>query len=169
MFKNRMLLIGLVVALGLVASACKIDVERNPDGSYQVEAIISEADIATEIGFAEDPDFETLVIDLEDGYALFEASGPNDDDRTRTDEVSFRMELFVVDGHLGAQVSDATWNGIEIPQVFIDEWNEELAEDLEKAAKKDKNSTLVDVEITDDDVRFEFRVDDKHDNGRGNG
>lgn len=169
MFKNRTVLIGLVVALGLVASACRIDVERNSDGSLQLEAVITEADIARELGFAEDPDFETLVIDLKDGYALFDASGPNDDDATRTDEVSFRMELFVVDGHLGAEVSDAYWNGIEVPQLFIDEWNEELAEDLEKSAKKDKDSTLIDVEITEDEVRFEFRVDDKHNNGRGNG
>ena len=169
MFKNRTLLIGLVVALGLVASACRIDVERNADGSLQVEALITEGDIATEIGLADDPDFENVVVQLEDGYALFEASGPNDDDRTRTDEVTFRMELFVVDGRLGAEVSDAYWNGIEVPQVFVDEWNAELAEDLEKSAKKDKDSTLIDVEITDEHVRFEFRIDEKRNNGRGNG
>jgi hypothetical protein len=170
MKKNRMMLVGLVAALGLIASACQIDVERNADGSLQVEAIITEADIATELGFAENPDFETLGIDLRDGYALFDATGPNDDDPSQTDEVSFRMELSVVDGHLGATVSDAVWNGIDVPQLFIDEWNEEIARDLERSAKKDKDSTLVDVEITDDQVRFEFRVDDgKRNNGNGNG
>lgn len=167
--KNRMMLVGLVATLGLIASACQLDVERNPDGSLQIEAIITEADIATELGFAEDPDFETVVIDLRDGYAVFDATGPNEDDKTRTDEVSFKMELFVVDGHLGAEVSDAVWNGIDVPQLFIDEWNEELAKDLEKSAKEDPNSTLVDVEITDDQVRFEFRVEDKKNKGRGKG
>lgn len=167
--KNRMMLVGLVAALGLIGAACQLDVERNPDGSLQIEAIITEADIATELGFAEDPEFETLVIDLRDGYAVFDATGPNEDDKTRTDEVGFKMELFVVDGHLGAEVSDAVWNGIDLPQLFIDEWNEELAKDLEKSAKEDPNSTLVDVEITDDQVRFEFRVEDKKNKGRGKG
>ena len=40
--KNRMLLVGLVAALGLIASACQLDVERNADGSLQIEAIITE-------------------------------------------------------------------------------------------------------------------------------
>lgn len=169
MKKNRMMLIGLLAALGLIASACQIDVERNADGSLQVEAIISEADIATELGFAENPDFETLKIDLRDGYALFDATGPNEDDPSRTDEVSFRMELSVVDGHLGAEVSDAVWNGIDVPQLFVDEWNAEIARDLEKAAKKDKDNTLIAVEITDDEVRFELRVEDDRKRGNGNG
>ena len=169
MMKNRMMLVGLVAALALVASACQLDVERNPDGSLQIEAIITEADIATELGFADNPDFETLEIDLRDGYALFDATGPNEDNPERTDEISFRMELFVVDGHLGAQVSDAVWNGIDVPQLFVDEWNEEIAKDLEKSARKDKDSTLIAVDITDGQVRFEFRVEDKRNRGNGNG
>ena len=44
--KNRMLLATGLAALGLFAGACQLDVERNADGSLQIEAIIAEADIA---------------------------------------------------------------------------------------------------------------------------
>lgn len=160
MIKNRMMLAGLVAALGLITSACQIDIERNTDGSFQVEAVISEADIATEIAFGiDDVDAETLAIDLRAGHALFQATGPNEDDPTQTDTVTFRLELFVVDGHLGAEISDAIWNGIDVPEQFVAEWNDEIAGDLERSARKDKDSTLVAVVITDDQVRFEFQVD----------
>ena len=157
---NRMLLVGLLAAFSLVATACQLDVERNTDGSLQIEAIIEEADIATELGFAisEDPDAESVTVDLKDGYALIEAVGKNERG-TRTDTVSFRLELFVEGDHLGATVSDAVWNDIEIPDELVEIWNEELAAELEASAKEDPDSTLSAVEITEDQLRFEFRVE----------
>jgi hypothetical protein len=157
---NRMMLAGLLAAFSLVATACQLDVERNTDGSLQIQAIIEEADIATELGFAisDDPDAESVTVDLKDGYALIEAVGKNDFG-TRTETVSFRLELSVVDGHLGAEVSDAVWNDIEIPVELVELWNEELAAELEASAKEDPDSTLAEVEITEDQLRFEFRVE----------
>jgi hypothetical protein len=163
---NRMLLTGLLAAVALFASACQLDVERNTDGSLQIEAIIDEADIATELGFAisEDPDAESMTVDLKDGYALIEAVGKNERG-TRTDTVSFRLELFVDGDHLGATVSDAVWNDIEIPDELVEVWNEELAAELEASAKEDPDSTLAAVEITEDQLRFEFRVETEQSKG----
>jgi hypothetical protein len=157
---NRMLLVGVLAAVSVAATACQLDVERNSDGSLQIEAIIDEADIATEIGFGigDDPDTDSVTVDLKDGYALIEAVGRNDRG-TRTDTVSFQLELFVVDDHLGAEVSDALWNGVEIPAEMVEVWNEELAAELEASAKEDPDSTLAAVEITEDELRFEFRVE----------
>lgn len=155
---NKMFLAAALAAFGLVAGACQLDVERNTDGSLQIEAVISEADIATEIAIGMASEEGNVIVDLKNGYALVEAEGPSEE-HPRTDSFSFRMELFVDGDHLGAEISDALWNGIEVPEAFVEIWNEELAKELEAGAKEDPDSTLVDVAITEDSLRFEFRVE----------
>ena len=155
---NKTFLVAGVVAFGLIAGACQLDVERNSDGSLQIEAIITEADIATEIALGMEAKEGSVSVDLRDGFALVEAEGPTEDNPL-TEAFSFRMELFVDGDHLGAEISDAVWNGIDIPEEFVEIWNEELAKELEEGAKEDPDSTLVDVEITEDTLRFEFRVE----------
>ncbi len=162
---NKMFLAAGLAAFGLVAGACQIDVERNTDGSLSIEAVISETDIATEIALGMEAEEGTVTVDLKDGYALVAAEGPNDENRRLTDTFSFRMELYVDGDHLGAEISDAKWNGFDVPQDMVDIWNEELAKELEAGAKEDPDSTLVDVEITEDDLRFEFRVETEHSKG----
>ena len=161
--KTRLMLIGLVAALSVVTAACQLDIERNADGSLSVEAVIAESDIATELDFGLG-EGESVTVDLKDGYALIDAEGPSDSGR-RTDTVSFRLDLFVVDDHLGAEVTEAVWNGIDIPQEMVDIWNEELAAELEEMAKEDPDSSLVSVEITETQLRFEFRVETEHSRG----
>ncbi len=160
--KNRIVLAAAIAALGLLASACRIDVERNDDGSLQIEAVISEAEIAREIdlGMEEEGD---VSVDLRNGYALVRAEGPAEWGEG-TDVVTFRLDLFVVDGHLGAEVSDAVWNGIDIPRQMVEMWNEALAAELEASAKEDPDSTLVAVEIKNKTLRFEFQVQTEHSN-----
>lgn len=163
--KNRIYLVGLVAAFSLIATACQLDVERNSDGTLQIEAVIDESDIATEIAFGlDDPDNESVTVDLEDGYALIAVEAEREWG-SGTDQVSFRMDLFVVDGHLGAEVSDAVWNGVEIPEEMVAVWNEELAAELEASAKEEPDSTLVEVEITEDQLRFEFQVETEQSKG----
>lgn len=161
--KTRMLLIAMLSTLTVFTAACQLDVERNADGSLQIEAVIDESDIATELDFGTGED-ETVTVDLKDGYALIDAEGPSESGR-RVDTVSFRLELYVEGDHLGATVTDAVWNGIDIPQELVDIWNEELAAELEAEAKEDPDSTLVDVEITETQIRFEFRVETEHSKG----
>jgi hypothetical protein len=161
--KTRMLLIAVVGTLSLFTAACQLDVERNADGSLQIEAVIEESDIATELEFGTGED-EMVTVDLKDGYALIAVEGPSESGR-RVDTVSFRLELFVEGDHLGATATEAVWNGIDIPQELVDIWNEELAAELEAEAKEDPDSTLVDVEITETQIRFEFRVETEHSKG----
>jgi len=158
--KNRMYIAAALAAFGLIAGACQLDVERNDDGSLQIEAVIDEADIAREIELGMDPDTESVTVDLKDGYAQVDVVGVGD--TGRTEEISFRLELFVDVDHLGAEVSEATWNGIEIPEAMVEIWNEELAQELEASAKEDPDSTLAAVEITEGALRFEFHVETKY-------
>lgn len=146
-----------VVALALLAGACSIDVARNPDGSLQIETVLTEESLATELAKGiDDPNVISMDVDMKDGYALvaMEAKSEWGDG---VDEVAFKVEMFVVDGHLGVNVTEAVWNDIEIPQELTDLWNEELAKELEEGAKEDPDSTLVAVELTENDLRMEFR------------
>ena len=70
---NKMFLVAGLAAFGLIAGACQLDVERNTDGSLQIEAVISEADIATEIALGMEAEEGTVSVDLKNGYALVEA------------------------------------------------------------------------------------------------
>lgn len=158
---NRIFLAAGLAAFALISGACQLDVERNADGSLQIEAVISETDIATEIALGMEAEEGTVTVELEDGYAIVTAEGPSEE-HPLLDTFGFRLELFVDGDHLGAEISDAVWNDIEVPEAFVEIWNEELAKELEAGAKEDPDSTLVDVAITEDELRFEFRVETEH-------
>ena len=154
-----------VAVLAVFAGACSIDVERNEDGSLQIETVLTEVSLANELTKGiDDPNVVAMEVDMKDGYALVEMEAKREFG-TGTDIVSFRVEMFVVDGHLGVDVTEAVWNDIPIPQELTDIWNEELAAELERDAKKDPDSTLVAVEITEDDLRMEFRHETEQSKG----
>ena len=154
--KKTIMLIA-VVAFALLAGACSIDVSRNDDGSLQIETVLTEESLANELARGiDDPNVISMDVDMKDGYALVEMEAKSEWG-DGIDEVSFKVEMFVVDGHLGVNVTEAVWNDIEIPQELTDLWNEELAKELEESAKEDPDSTLVAVELTENDLRMEFR------------
>ncbi len=146
-----------VAAFALLAGACSIDVERNEDGSLQLTTVLTEESLANEIAKGiDDPNVESMTVDMKDGYALVEIQAQRESG-FGTDNISFRVDLFVVDGHLGVNVTNAVWNDIPIPQELTDIWNEELAAQLEADAKEDPDSTLVAVELTENSLTMEFR------------
>ena len=150
-----------VTAFALLLGACSIDVERNADGSLQIETVLTEESLANEIAKGiDDPDVESMTVDMKDGYALVDIVGKSDRDiGDGKDSISFRVDMFVDDDHLGVEVTNALWNDIEIPQELVDVWNEELAAELEASAKEDPDSTLVAVSLTEDALTMEFRVE----------
>lgn len=146
-----------VAAFALLAGACSIEVERNDDGSLQIQTVLTEESLANELARGiDDPNVESMTVDMKDGYALVEMEAKSEWG-DGTDTVSFKVEMFVVDGHLGVNVTEAVWNDIEIPQELTDLWNEELAKELEEGAKEDPDSTLVAVELAEDSLTMEFR------------
>ena len=76
-----------------------------------------------------------------------------------TATMSFRLDLSVVDGHLGAVVSDAEINDVPVPTEIVDIWNEKLAIQLERAGKRNPDSTLQRVTVGGEEVQMEWRVE----------
>jgi hypothetical protein len=156
---RKTMMIVAIVAFSLVAGACSIEVARNDDGSLQVESVLTEESVRNEIarGIA-DPQVNYLTVDMKNGYALVAAERVRDSG-IGVDDISFRVDLFVADGHLGANVTEAVWNEFPIPQELVDIWNEELAAQLEAEGKKDPDSTLVAVSLTEDALTMEWHVE----------
>lgn len=156
---NRTIKLVAVVAFALVAGACSIDVARNDDGSLQIETVLTEDSLANEIAKGiDDPNVEHMAVDMKDGYALVDIEAKRESG-FGVDNISFRADMFVIDGHLGVDVTEAEWNGVPIPQELTDIWNEELAAQLEADAKEDPDSTLVAVELTEDALTMEFHIE----------
>jgi hypothetical protein len=148
-----------IVAIALLAGACSIDVARNDDGSLQVQSVLTEESVRNEISRGiDDPQVNYLTVDMKDGYALVAAERKRDFG-VGVDTISFRVDLSVADGHLVANVSDAVWDDIPIPQELVAVWNEKLAARLEAEGKKDPDSTLVAVDLTEDALTMEWHVE----------
>ena len=154
-----MMILVAVAAFALVAGACSIDVERNEDGSLELETILTEESVKNEISKGiDDPQVNYLTVDMKTGHALVAMERVRDSG-FGVDTISFRVDLRVEDGHLDADVTEAVWNEFPIPQELVDIWNEELAAGLEKEGKKDPDSTLVSVELTEDALAMQWHVE----------
>lgn len=148
-----------VAAFALVAGACSIDVERNDDGSLRVETVLTEESVKNEITKGvDDPQVNYLHLDMKPGYALVDMERERDSG-FGVDTISFRIDLRVEDGHLAADVTDAVWNDVPIPQELVDIWNEELAAQLEAEGKEDPDSTLVAVALSEDALTMEWHIE----------
>ncbi len=155
----RKTLVALLVGVALIASACSIDVEANPDGSLTVTSNVTQEKLQAALNtMIKDPNVESLDVDFRDGYIAVEGIGtdPNTGDRTET---SFTAVLSVVDGHLDAEISDALFNGYPIPDPIVESWNRSLARNLEREGRKDPDSTLTEVTVTDSDITMVWHVE----------
>ncbi|MCP4964651.1 MAG: hypothetical protein GY926_05405 [bacterium] len=149
----------LVAAFALVTGACSIDVERNADGSLEIETVLTEESVKNEIAKGiDDPQVNFLTIDMKPGYALVDMERDRDSG-IGVDAISFRVDLRVEDGHLAVDVTEAVWNDFPIPQELVDIWNEEIAADLEAEGKKDPDSTLVAVSLSEDALTMQWHVE----------
>jgi hypothetical protein len=158
-------LVGWLLVAVVALSACSIHIDRNDDGSLRAETSMSAESIQKEIAFAiRDPKVKELTVDLKDGYMLVTGvkEMPVGD---HTDELSFRMTLGVNDGHLTATISDAKFNQNPIDGERVAEWNERIAQNLEKRGQNHPNSTLESVRVTPDGVTMAWRIETKYSKG----
>ncbi|MEZ5174706.1 MAG: hypothetical protein R2823_00655 [Acidimicrobiia bacterium] len=152
-------LVAALVGLAVIASACSIDVEANPDGSLTVTSHIEEARFQAALdAMVDDPAVEQLEVEFFDGYVTVSGTGP-DEFTGEIATIEFRADLGVEDGHLAVDISDATYNGNEVPRWMVAIWNESLARSLEREGRKDPDSTLTTVEVTDDDITMVWHVE----------
>jgi hypothetical protein len=150
----------LLIAIGcFILSACTINVERNPDGSLSAEVNLPESTIQTEIHLAlNDPLITDLEADLHQGYISVSA------ERRRvfgdeSDTLTFRLDLGTEDGHLTALISNAKVNDESVDQAVVNVWNERLANQLEKAGKRNPDSSLQSVAISENALTFVWRIE----------
>jgi hypothetical protein len=157
--KLRILGSGLILIVMMVLSGCGLNINRNADGSLNVEAQMTEADLQTEIAAAiADPLLRNFVIDVQEGYILVRAERKrlNSD---QTDTLSFRLTLSVSQGHLAATISEAHVNDRPVESERVALWNERIANRLARAAQRRPNSTLQTVTIGGEVVTLVWRVE----------
>jgi hypothetical protein len=157
--RQWMVMMVLLATASLAISACSIAVDRNPDGSLRLEVDLPESTIQEEIAAAlDDPLITDLQADLRQGYIFVTAERK----RVMTDEtdmLSFRLDLGTKDGHLTAVISDAKINDEPVDEAYINIWNERLAKRLENAGKRNPDSSLHSVTVSDDALNFIWRVE----------
>ena len=158
-FKKSVVISSLVLMMVLWTTACNVNIDRNADGSLNVEANLTEETIQSELKAAiADPLIEDFSADLRDSYILVSAqrrrlSGD------KTDSLGFRLDLGVNNGHLTAAISEAQINGMTIEEERLKLWNERIANRLARAGQRNPNSTLQTVAVTEDSVTMAWRVE----------
>jgi hypothetical protein len=145
--------------LALLIGACQVGLSRNPDGSLRVEGTMSEEALANEVRAAvADPLIEQVDVTLENGYARCRLVRKRPTGGGQ-DELSFRLALGVVDGHLTATLSDVDVNGFAPTVSLLAAWNQRIASNLERAGRRTPNSTLQQVDINPDGIQMVWRVE----------
>lgn len=157
--RRLMSIMGLLTVMVLGLSGCTINIDRNADGSLNVEALMDEETLQSELRAAiADPLVQDLTVELRDGYIVASAERK----RVMTDDVdslNFRLDLGVEDGHMTAEVSEAELNGQPLEDERVAAWNERIAIRLERSGRKNPDSTLEAVTITDTALTMTFRVE----------
>ncbi len=139
----------LLVTLALLTSACKANVSRNDDGSLAVETTISQQELQEVISSSiADPLVTNVSVSLQQGYVSVSADHQRLNDASKTDTLSFRLDLSVNNGQLIASVTDAQIDGVALEQNRVDNWNQTIANRLSNFGTRSEKTTLQSVNIT---------------------
>lgn len=144
---QRLFILLLVSALFL--SACKRNVIRNGDGSADVETVVTKQELQQAItdGIA-DPLIQELTVSFQSGYILVSGTRQRLNDSSKSDTLSFRLDLGVNNGQLTATISNAQFDGFTVEQNRIENWNTTIANRITRLAQKSPRNTLKSVSIT---------------------
>lgn len=151
--------LGFLVLLGaLVLSACKANVSRNDDGSVTLETAMTQAQLQEVISSSiADPLIQELKVTLQNGYVSVTGTRQRLNDSSKTDTMSFRLDLGVSNGELTASISDAQIDGTAIEQNRVDNWNQTIANRISKIGGN-RNATLQSVSVTPEQVTMTWLV-----------
>jgi hypothetical protein len=149
----------LFLILALLVSACKANIARNDDGSLTVETSVSQQELQEAISSAiADPLVQDLTVSLQSGYVLVNGTRQRLNDSSKTDSMSFRLDLSVSNGQLTAAVSNAEIDGVAIEQNRVDNWNQTIANRLSSFGGRSENATLQSVSVTPENVTMTWNV-----------
>ena len=140
-------------------SACKANISRNSDGSFDVETSISQTELQTAITTAiADPLIKDLTVSLQSGYVLVSGTRERLNNSSKTDTLSFRLDMGVSNGQLTTSISNALLDNVAIEQNRVDHWNQTIANRIAIIGNKNPNSTLKSVSITSSAVTMTWNV-----------
>lgn len=149
----------LLVLVAIFTSACKSNISRNGDGTFTVDSTISQQELQDVIsGSIADPLITNVTVTLQQGYVSVSANPQRLNDASKTDTLSFRLDLSVNNGQLAASITDAQIDGIAIEQNRVDNWNQTIANRLSNFGQKRENATLQSVTITPEAVTMTWNV-----------
>lgn len=158
-------MIGLLILVGIMASACSVDIARNDDGSLTVEGVIDEASLQSEIEWAlSDAQVENLTVDLQGGH-IFVTAERQQVSGDQVNTLTFQLDLGASDGQLTATISNAELDGSPIDEERVSVWNERIASKLSRAGQRRPNSSLESVTVTDSEVVMTWNVETRHSRG----
>jgi hypothetical protein len=143
----------------LMTSACERTITRNANGSLDVQTGITQGQLQDVIQSSiADPLVKELNVQLQSGYILVTGQRQRLNDSTKTDTLSFRLDLGVSNGHLTAMVSNALVDNVAVDQARVNVWNQTIANRLENLARRAPNATLQSVSITPDSLSMSWQV-----------
>jgi hypothetical protein len=151
--KNTPKISVLLIVFAVLLSACQKNVTRNNDGSMDLETVVTQQELQEAITSSiADPLIQELTVSLQSGYILVSGTRQRLNDPSKTDTLSFRLDLGVGGDHLTSTISDAKFDGFTIEQNRLDLWNTTIANRIERLASKNPNTELKSVNITTSDV-----------------
>jgi len=156
MRSKKTLLMAAMAALALLLSACSVNIERNQDGSLQVDGEITAESLAAE--FERDPENNSVDVRVDDGVLWLDVEGV---DENGDYVANLRVELAVADGTVVVDITEAFYNGWTVPDEIRDEFNKEIAKEIKKAVNQNPDATLLSLVADDGKITTEWRVDTK--------
>jgi len=157
---RKTLMLGSVLALALVASACSINVERNTDGSLQVVGEVTAESMASE--FERDPENDSVEIQINDGVMLVDVKGTDENGEY---VANLRVELSSSAGAPVVDITEAFYNGWNVPDEIRDEFNMAIADEIKKAVADNPDAKLVSLVADNDKIVTEWRVETQDSKG----
>ncbi|MFM8876121.1 MAG: hypothetical protein ACKOGC_08615 [Anaerolineae bacterium] len=149
----------LAVFLLFVLSACKANIARNEDGSFTVETSVTQAQLQEIIASSiADPLIKSLTVTLQQGYISVTGERERLNDASKTDTMSFRLNLGVSNGELTASITDAQIDGNAIEQNRVDNWNQTIANRIANIGSRNENAKLQSVTVTSEEVLMIWNV-----------
>ena len=155
---TKKILVLLIVVLFAI-SACRANISRNADGSTTVETTISQQELQDVVSASiADPLVKNVTVALQSGYVLVSGERQRLNDASKTDMLTFRLDLSVNNGQLTSSISNAQLDRKPLEQNRVDNWNQTIANRISKLGQKNPNSTLQSITVTANMVTMTWNV-----------
>jgi hypothetical protein len=162
---NRVWMLGGLVTLTLLLSACSIELERNADGSLAATTVIDGDSLEEEMELALDYNdslVQNVEVVLQDGTIDMTIERAHFDDSSVTDTITFDMILGVDDGQLTVTFSDVQLNGEAAPEEAVERWSTRIANRLSVYHSNNERRSLEAVTVTPDAVMMVWRIETRY-------